>query len=642
MKKENIVQLIEQAADYFSKAHYTEALSNVNTILSFLHTYFPDGSLTGGSIKEDEEYIIYVYVQTYIIEGNIEYRRGNFDSSLRCFNSAIKYAEESNDISLMARALGNIGNVYISSCEYEKALEYYFKSLTLLTDTDRKADYANVLGNIGSVYIYRSEFAEGLKYLKKSLQIHEDLGSVYETARTVANIGILYFNIEDFAHALEYLEKSLTIFDFSQGDHIYPIICSNLASTYLNLGNVDEALKYYEKALNFSEQMDQKADLATVLGNIGYAYSKKGDCDKAIDCFKRGAKISEMIGDTAGIGFNLSHMGVVQSNSDFSVYNPELAEQNIKKALELFESIGNKREVYECHKDLSSLFKTIGRWSDFAYHLEKFYEIKQDVMNTSMKKDAEQFLRDKENEYKQRENTILHEKNQILEEANIFKTKLLGIAAHDLKNPLGNIIGATHVVMSEIGDNISAKEWLEVIEDSAKRMNQLILELLESSAATLGVMELKKSPCSIGEVLERVMRQLEPMLHKKAQAIEKEAYEDCEIYADENKLFQVFENLMSNASKYSYYGTKIYLSVKKGDRIVRFSVRDEGQGMTSDDLEKLFGQFQRLSATPTGGENSTGLGLNIVKHIVELHRGKIWAESEGQGFGTTFFVELPL
>jgi signal transduction histidine kinase len=105
----------------------------------------------------------------------------------------------------------------------------------------------------------------------------------------------------------------------------------------------------------------------------------------------------------------------------------------------------------------------------------------------------------------------------------------------------------------------------------------------------------------------------------------------------------MLDNLISNAIKYSPTGKTIWLrtqAVPEKKRVL-FEVRDEGLGFTEDDKSKMFGKFQRLSARPTAGESSTGLGLSIVKQIVELHGGAVYAHSEGRNKGAVFIVELP-
>jgi len=99
---------------------------------------------------------------------------------------------------------------------------------------------------------------------------------------------------------------------------------------------------------------------------------------------------------------------------------------------------------------------------------------------------------------------------------------------------------------------------------------------------------------------------------------------------------------VSNAIKYTPVGGRMELSMSVDDGCIAISVKDEGPGLSKDDMARLFGRFQRLSAKPTGGESSTGLGLSIVKRIIELHGGTVSAESDGPGRGATFIIRLPM
>jgi signal transduction histidine kinase len=134
---------------------------------------------------------------------------------------------------------------------------------------------------------------------------------------------------------------------------------------------------------------------------------------------------------------------------------------------------------------------------------------------------------------------------------------------------------------------------------------------------------------------------LQPQAAAKKLRIHATVEEGCVVEGDESWLQQVIENLLGNAIKYSPHLRSIWLDVGKVPGKVRIKVRDEGPGLTDEDKTRLFGRFQRLSARPTGGESSTGLGLSIVRRLVEGHGGRVWAESEGRGRGATFFAELP-
>jgi signal transduction histidine kinase len=163
---------------------------------------------------------------------------------------------------------------------------------------------------------------------------------------------------------------------------------------------------------------------------------------------------------------------------------------------------------------------------------------------------------------------------------------------------------------------------------------------------------LEKSTIDLSALLHTVVENNQQLAQRKSQCLEVSLEPQLFAEVDSKRMYEVFENLLSNAIKYSPEGKTIWVSsIKVGGYAtseqqapanrLRVTIRDEGQGLTEDDMQKLFGRFQRLSARPTGGESSTGLGLSIVKKIVELHGGKVWAESEGKDKGSAFFVELP-
>jgi signal transduction histidine kinase len=227
------------------------------------------------------------------------------------------------------------------------------------------------------------------------------------------------------------------------------------------------------------------------------------------------------------------------------------------------------------------------------------------------------------------------------EEANSRKTELLSIVSHDLKSPITSVLAAIKLI--EIGD-ITADEFPEVggmIRQSCERMIDLIESLLASSALEMGRIQISKVECDAKELIEKVVEANNLNLTNKMQTLTVETKGDnFMFFADKGLMHQVLENFTSNAIKYSPPGTSIIARVLASADTVRFEVQDEGPGLSDEDKQKLFGFFQRLSARPTGGESSHGVGLAITKRVVDLHNGKIWAESE-LGKGTTFIVEIP-
>lgn len=238
-------------------------------------------------------------------------------------------------------------------------------------------------------------------------------------------------------------------------------------------------------------------------------------------------------------------------------------------------------------------------------------------------------------------NRELQQSNEALHEALEQKSELLGVAAHDLKNPLFGIRGLSEILLEDADLDDSAHRKVELIHDSAEETLQLINDLLESTAASSGQVQLDMEPLDMGSLADWVAHRYEPLAEKKDQEL---AFSteggDLTVEADEQKLREVMSNLVSNAVKYSPHGGRIDVEVERNGTEVLFRVRDEGPGLSEEEQKNLFAPFQRLSPEPTGGEASSGLGLYIVKQLVDLHDGRVGVES-APGEGSTFMVALP-
>jgi signal transduction histidine kinase len=152
---------------------------------------------------------------------------------------------------------------------------------------------------------------------------------------------------------------------------------------------------------------------------------------------------------------------------------------------------------------------------------------------------------------------------------------------------------------------------------------------------------IRREPVDVAALVKEVAEANQPLAVNKQQAISVTAPVNIVTMCDTDRIREAIDNLISNAIKYSPIGGKIGVVVghEGGDTTIRVS--DEGAGLSPEDLGRLFGRFQRLSAKPTAGESSTGLGLSIVKRIIDMHGGEVTAESEGPGKGSTFTITLP-
>ncbi|MFT5913747.1 MAG: signal transduction histidine kinase/ligand-binding sensor domain-containing protein [Bacteroidia bacterium] len=232
--------------------------------------------------------------------------------------------------------------------------------------------------------------------------------------------------------------------------------------------------------------------------------------------------------------------------------------------------------------------------------------------------------------------------NSNLTNLNQEKSDLMGVLAHDLRNPLHQVKGLTDIIGMSLGkvDEKDIREYLGKIHGSISHLNNMITKILDLEA-----IESKKT----NVVLEKTdLRHLLRMIADSfsGRAMDKnitliQNIQDKPQFVEIDKTFgsQVFENLLSNAIKFSPTDKNIYINLVEKEGEFRAEIRDEGPGMSKEDMSKLFGKFQKLSARPTAGEKSTGLGLSIVKKYVEVMNGKVWCESE-LGEGASFVVEF--
>ncbi len=238
----------------------------------------------------------------------------------------------------------------------------------------------------------------------------------------------------------------------------------------------------------------------------------------------------------------------------------------------------------------------------------------------------------------------LFKKSVELERLNEEKNRLLGMAAHDLRNPLGAIQMYSEFLQQEAADVLDAEqmEFVSIIHGSSQFMLQLVNDLLDVAKIESGKLELNMEPTDLVFLAEANVKLNAALASRKNIEVRFQASEPS-LFAeiDEAKIEQVLNNLISNAVKFSPPHSRVTVSMSTSGNNALISVDDEGQGIPSDELDRLYRPFQRTSVTSTGGEESTGLGLAIVYKIVVGHRGRVWVESE-VGKGSKFFVELPL
>lgn len=237
--------------------------------------------------------------------------------------------------------------------------------------------------------------------------------------------------------------------------------------------------------------------------------------------------------------------------------------------------------------------------------------------------------------------TVVNQRN--LREAKTVMNRFLGMASHDLRTPINSVRGFTDLLLEgSYGDlNPDQTEALEFIRLANGHMRNLVVDLLDMSVFEAGELRLIRKPADLCALVELRLRIHALEARKKRIALTADCADVPDFAFDERRITQVVDNLLSNALKFTPEGGEVRVAVTTADGLVRVCVRDTGQGVPPDEEDLLFQSFGKTSVRPTAGESGTGLGLPIVKTIVEEHGGLVWVESE-YGHGATFCFTLPM
>ncbi|MEI6386820.1 MAG: ATP-binding protein [Spirochaetota bacterium] len=238
----------------------------------------------------------------------------------------------------------------------------------------------------------------------------------------------------------------------------------------------------------------------------------------------------------------------------------------------------------------------------------------------------------------------LHQANAELRELNELKNRFIGMAAHDLRKPIGVIMTYSEFLLDEASERLNEKErgFLRTNIQAATGMKRLIDNFLDVSIIESGQLRLELSSTDASKIVGGALPLVRLVAAKKKVELITEYVDEAPLTSvDFSKIQQVLVNLASNAIEHSRAGQRVWLNVQREGEELLFSVRDEGPGIEPEDQKKLFAPFMRAGTRKTAGERSIGLGLAIARLVIEAHGGRIWVQSM-PGTGATFLFSIPV
>lgn len=233
----------------------------------------------------------------------------------------------------------------------------------------------------------------------------------------------------------------------------------------------------------------------------------------------------------------------------------------------------------------------------------------------------------------------LREANEELRNADKLKADFMAVASHELRTPLGIILGYATFIKEESEGDLS--ELAETLHGAAMRLRSLLEDMTNMNLLYTGATELRLEPLLIQDLVSMAYQDVVGIAETKSSKIELiQSSQELWIQADE-RLKSVFENLLNNAIRFTTPNGEIMVQITAGDEHILVAIRDNGIGIPPREINRIFEQFYQIEHHMTRRYEGLGLGLAIARGMVELHQGRIWAESDGPGMGSTFKVQLP-
>jgi signal transduction histidine kinase/tetratricopeptide (TPR) repeat protein len=646
----------------------------------------------------DSKGISNVY-NNFAISYNSENQHG---IAIEYFYKALKESQKRNDSEDIASYYSSIGSTYTQLPDYKNAIENYILSLEITKTLNDDLAIAQIYNRLGNIYHEISSYEEALKYFLDALEIyqkHEDKAGI---SMIYNNLGIVYQSLKENDKALSYYEKTLEMDKASGNKEGVATALNNIGTAYDEKGDKVRALEYYNAALEINKELELKDGIATALNNIGLIYLDLGEYEKAYKNLWESTEISKEINDLYSLSNNYNNLANLflrqkQYNEaknylglaselakklnvkewlaeSYDLYSQLYTEQNdYKKAMEYFKLYSETQDsIFERASNNSMAEMKIKYETEFLETenkiLKKDNEIhllelqrQKNIKNywiafsilifalaglgfnqVRLKKKTNILLKSKNKQLNDANEKLVQSENN-LKELNATKDKFFSIIAHDLKNPFQSLLGFSETLHNQLDDleKVDIIEYSRLIYESSQNLFNLLGNLLQWAKSQLGNINVSPKDINLYDSLDDILSFLKIPTEKKKITITNQVTEKTIIFADRHVVSTLLRNLISNAIKFTNMGGEIIISLEKKEKEVIISVKDNGKGISEENIQKLFKIDQEFSTKGTENESGTGLGLILCKELITQSNGKIFVESV-IGKGSNFKFTLPV
>jgi len=569
------------------------------------------------------------------IAGIFHYRLYDYEKAHQYLLERLQIAEQIPDEIEISKSHNLLGELFFHLQDVQRAEQAFHKAISIAEKLQNDTHLSRGYINLGMLFFNLSNYFLALEYLEKALKIAEKLQDHFLKAMAMTHVGRVYLAIDEYEKALKYTRRAFILFHPDNDQRISCYV--NLGIIYGKLKDFALAIGYYKRVIPILQEMNNLPGVVEMYGRICELYIAQKKYDKVIKYARKAQDfIAEYHVDTLP---QEDYICYLQLMFHYDTDDKEKTEFYIQKFITL--NITNQEYLFAFYYIAFHFYQQQQRFEQAFEYLLKYHELYKIIFDEEMKKNMAIKTANFEYEQEKQRAELLHLKNEELRRLHDERDILVNTISHDFKNYLSAAQQALEVYTHK-EKSLSENKYISIASSSINRSTNLIKEILYSIKTSASKDNLTLQTIDINDVIAKDAETLHLRGSNKDITVQFEfAPEPLMVQLDIEKWLRVFENLTTNAIKFTPSGNRIHISTKRDGNFALISIKDSGIGIAPENLSKLFTPFSGVGRKGTEGEESTGLGLSIVKKLVELHSGEIQVFSE-VGKGTEFVVKLHL
>ena len=609
-------QNLEDSLSYILNKENSTTLDKLNSLWSVYSRHpNPDIRLLYAKkcveLAKKENRIRWLY-SAYLDIGYAYKLKGDLNEALGALFKSLDYANQEKDkkigLAYTADVCNAIASVYRIQNNYNTAIEYYKKSISICRENEDSVKLATALLNTGEVYRLDNKLDPALVYFNESKRIFNNKDHTIGIAYNQGNIGLVYAEQNKYDSAELYLRDAITTL-VKLGDQ-YPIAVYNIsmADIYKNRGKYDNALEYATNSYKVALQEGFKEQVRDASQKLSELYSETGDYQRAFQYQGKYLAYKDSVVDQETI------RKMADMRTEYEVNQKQVE-------VDLLESEKKRQEIIAISLGVVAILITV-----VAFLLYK---------NNKQRRKVNYLLKDQKEE-------IEAQRDQ-LDELNRTKDRFFSIISHDLRGPVHAFKGMSRLIKILVEEeNIQdLRELNEHFDSSVNQLSTLLDDLLDWAVAQQGNIPHNPEKVELSTLSEGLTKLFQNMARAKNIQFESKIDQDLVIWADLNCVNTILRNIVNNALKFTPDAGKITLTARREKDLIAIAVQDTGIGIAKDKMDSLFRLDENKRSWGTDGEKGLGLGLQLVYQFTELNCGYVTVDSV-EGEGSTFTVFLPL